>query len=89
MILSNDIYNRNRDDILAMAITSHISANEYSISITQPDMESGNVKQESRIRVDKIYSISQNPVIKTFGKIDRNKFDDSIRMLNQLIRTFE
>ena len=41
VILSNDEYNMNQEDIVVAAITSNISDDEYSVRITQDDVEGG------------------------------------------------
>jgi len=86
LIISNNGYNQKTDDILVMAITSNITEKDYSVLISQKNLEKGNLKRKSIIRIDKIYSISQALVIKTFGKISEEKFDEVIESLNSFIK---
>jgi len=69
LIISNSNYYNRTEDILVMAITSNLSDRENSILLKEDDIETGNLKKESTIRVDKIYSVNQNSIIKSFGKI--------------------
>ncbi|MCY7360966.1 MAG: type II toxin-antitoxin system PemK/MazF family toxin [Ignavibacteria bacterium] len=64
LIISNDYYNSNTDDILVMAITSNLQDKDTSEIIEQEDMETGILKSVSQVRVDKIYSISKELIIK-------------------------
>lgn len=69
IVLSNDNYNSKTNDIIVAAITSNILLKEYSVLITNNDLIDGNLKADSCIRADKIYTLSKNIVIKKFGKV--------------------
>jgi len=69
LVLSNDDYNTKTEDIIVAAITSNITSKEYSILISNKDMQEGNLHVNSCIRVDKIYTLSQSIVIKKFGAV--------------------
>lgn len=70
LVLSKNDYNSKTDDLIVAAITSNIVSKEYSIFITNDDLVDGNLKADSCIRADKIYTLSQNIVIKKFGKVN-------------------
>ncbi len=63
VVVSNDFYNNKTEDIVVVAITSNIQTKEYSILITQDDMEQGALPRDSMIRVDKIHNLSQSIVM--------------------------
>lgn len=69
LVLSNNSYNDKTNDILVAAITSNVTNKDYSVFITKTDLEVGDLKVDSCVRVDKIYSLSQAIVINTFGKV--------------------
>lgn len=85
LIISNDDYNKTADDVMVIAITSNLRSKTYSTYISQEDMESGILIKNSLIRADKIYTISQSIILKTFGKIRSEKFTNAIEQLNNLI----
>jgi mRNA interferase MazF len=70
-VLSNLDYNSNNQDILVAAITSNLEQKEYTITITSADLDEGDLKYESVIRADKIYSLSQTIVLKKFGAVKK------------------
>lgn len=72
LVISNDNYNTKTDDIIVTAITSNILTKDYSILISNEDLREGYLKVNSCIRVDKIYTLSQNIVIKKFGVVNDN-----------------
>src|SRR6266478_3367204 len=59
IVISNNAYNRRADDVIVVAMTSHPQAGEYSLSIISSDLEQGALNRPSRVRVDKIYTLSQ------------------------------
>ncbi len=69
IIISNDAYNGNTTDILVVALTSNPRAVDYSFSITSADLAIGKLKRPSRVRVDKIYTLSQSIVVRKFGEV--------------------
>ncbi len=86
LVLSNNNYNFKTNDIIVAAITSNITPKDYSIFITNNDLLEGDLKADSYIRADKIYTLSQDIVIKKFGRVNndiinkvRNKIDKLIK----------
>ena len=69
LVLSKQEYNSTADDLIVVAITSLIDAKPYAVVFSEDDMEDGNLKVESCIRADKIYTLSQALVVKRFGKV--------------------
>lgn len=59
LVISNDRYNRKTNDILVAAITSNVTEKDYTVLISKLDLDVGDLKVDSCIRVDKIYSLSQ------------------------------
>lgn len=69
LILSNNEYNQRYQDIIAAAITSNVLEREYQTIITNDEIAEGELKVDSAIRADKIYTLSQSIVIKKFGRV--------------------
>ena len=69
IVISNDAYNRMADDIIVVALTSNPRKTDFSFSISSADLVSGKLKRPSRVRVDKIYTLSKTIVINTFGNV--------------------
>lgn len=86
LVLSKNSYNSQSEDILVMAITSNLTAKEYSVRINNYDIETGTLKIESLVRTDKVYSLNKNLVLKTFGKIRTEKFNEITDVFKELIK---
>ena len=70
IVISNDQYNRRTNDIIVVAMTSNPQVTDYSLSITSSDLIEGALNRPGKIRVDKIYTLSQTIVARTFGQVD-------------------
>jgi len=67
LVMSNDNYNQQNQDIIVVAITSNPA--QQGIPITNKEMVSGQLPKPSVIRCDKIYTLNQSIVVKTIGSL--------------------
>ena len=82
LVLSNETYHRQGEDIIVCAITSNLKQSKYSIIIDERDLESGNLYDKSSIKVDSLLKINKNLVIKTIGTLKKSIFEQVINILN-------
>jgi len=75
IVVSNNSYNKKTTDIVVVAMTSNPVDVEYSFPITSSDLEKGKLNHPGKVRVDKIYTLSQAIVVKTFGRINEEVLD--------------
>ena len=75
IVVSNDTYNRKTRDIVVVAMTSNPDAVDYSFAVTSSDLEKGTLNRPGKVRVDKIYALSQSIVVKTFGRVNATTLD--------------
>jgi mRNA interferase MazF len=85
IVISNDAYNQKTEDLVVVAVTSNIEKRDYTLLLTQNELETGNLPKISMIRVDKIYSVSQSIVVKRFGRIQPDTFVRIVAQLNRLL----
>jgi len=74
LVISNNYYNGSKQDIIVAAITSNMTDKEYSIRIAAIDLDEGQLKVDSIIRADKIYTFSNRIVIRKFGHLKPEVF---------------
>jgi mRNA interferase MazF len=86
VVISNDAYNRKTKDVVVVAMTSNPATVDYSFTVTSSDLERGELNRPGKVRVDKIYTLSQSIVVKIFGRVD-SKVLDRIRNLLQDLTT--
>ena len=75
IVISNNSYNRRTSDIVVVAMTSNPVEADYSFAITSSDLAAGSLNRPGMIRVDKIYTLSQAIVVKTFGRVNERILD--------------
>ena len=86
LVISNNDYNSKTDDIIVVAITSNLTLRDYSVLITDSDLTEGDLAVDSCIRVDKIYTLAQNIVIKKFGQVNDDIMNKVKNKINELLK---
>ncbi len=86
LVISNDYYNEVTRDIVVLAITSNLGDKKFTIDITNDDLDEGHLKVKSCIRCDKIYTLSQDIIIRRFGKVSENIMEKVRFELMELIK---
>jgi mRNA interferase MazF len=85
IVISNDGYNRKASDVIVVAMTSNPQVTDYSLSISSSDLVEGALNRPGKIRVDKIYTLSQKIVVRTFGQVDDRTLSRIRRRLVNLV----
>ena len=70
IVLSNNKYNQKTADVMVVAMTSRPLKTEYGFTITNNDLASGTLNRPGQVRVDKVYTLSQTIIAKTFGRVN-------------------
>lgn len=76
IIISNDDYNQHAPDVLVVAMTSTPPLNNYSFTITSENLVQGQLNRPGTVRVDKMYTLEQTLIVKTFGRVDAGTLHD-------------
>ena len=75
IIISSTVYNRVSRDIIVVAVTSNLAIVAHSLSLVSADLRSGTLKQTSRVRADRIYTLEQSLIVKSFGILTSEALD--------------
>lgn len=70
IVVSNDVYHRATRDIIVVAMTSNPTPVDYGFRLDSSDLDKGTLNHPGMVRVDKIYTLSQALIVKTFGKVN-------------------
>ncbi len=70
IVISNEDYNQKMTDIVVVAMTSNPIEIDYSFTITSSDLVQGQLNRPGKVRVDKIYTLSQSIIVKKFGQVN-------------------
>ncbi|MCX6152363.1 MAG: type II toxin-antitoxin system PemK/MazF family toxin [Ignavibacteriales bacterium] len=69
LIVSNDDYNKEHDEVVVCVITSNLSLDEYSILLENSDLEYGLLPEKSVVKVHKLFTIHKTKIIKKFSVV--------------------
>ena len=85
IVVSNDNYNRKFRDFIAIPLTSNPGARDHTVQVTSKEMATGSLPLESAAKVDKIFSLEQSLVRRSFGQLRQDVFDEVRRELFKLV----
>ncbi len=85
IVISNDAYNQTTADIVVVAMTSNPVAVAYSLTIDSADLTEGTLNRPSKVRVDKIYTLSQSIVVKRFSQVKQTVLHQIRGLLQELV----
>jgi mRNA interferase MazF len=75
LVISNNKYNENSEDIITCGITSNIKDSQFSVLIDNNNLLEGNIPIKSRIKVDKLFTLEKNIVIKKIARVKEEIFN--------------
>ena len=85
IVISNNKFNQNSEDILVAGVTSNISKEKYNILLKSKDLEQGSLATECCVKCENIVKIDKEIVIRKIGKIKKEIFDLIIKMISDII----
>lgn len=85
LIISCNHYNHNFPDALVCVITSNLYKDEYSLCLSNDDLEIGILPEQSVIKCHKLFTIEQSQIVKRFSVISQSKLIAVIKKLELLV----
>ena len=86
VVISNNEFNQNSEDILIVAITSNISKDKYTSNLTNKDLEEGKLYVDCCIKSENILKIDKEIIIRKIGKIKKEKLETIKNIILELIK---
>ena len=84
IVVSNNKFNSNSEDIIICAITTNISKEFYTIKIESNHLEENNIKEECCIKAENILKLDKKLIIKKIDRLKENIFPEVIKKINNL-----
>ena len=75
LVLSKNVDNEETENIITCGITSNVKDARYSVLFDNNNLIDGNVPKQSRVKVDKLFTISRDIVKKKVGRINKETFE--------------
>src|SRR3989344_3943546 len=69
LVISSYEFNSRNEDIICCLITSNPEDSQYSIKITNKDMETGYLEFDSKIKIYRIFTVNKKLIYKILGKL--------------------
>ena len=85
IVLSNDFYNKKSEDIIVVPVTTNLNLKEHAILFTNFDLESGKLLKDSKIKVDRILSISKKLIRMKIGTVKKDIIE---KIKEELLKLF-
>ncbi|MGI0085410.1 MAG: type II toxin-antitoxin system PemK/MazF family toxin [Nitrososphaerales archaeon] len=85
LVISNNEYNAESEDFIAVAITSNLKTRGHSIFLSNVDLEKGKLIVNSKIKPDKIFSADKKLARMKIGKAGAAVHDKVLRSFYEII----
>ena len=85
LVISKTEYNSRTEDVITCGITSNLQNSDYSVIIDNSSLAEGTIPTKSRIKVDKLFTISKLLVKKKVAKLREEEFSKVKAELHKLI----
>ena len=86
IVISSDRYNQQSSDMVVVAMTSQPLRTDFGFTLTNENLVDGVLNRPGQVRVDKIYTLSQANVVKTFGRVNAEVIQHIRALIQELTR---
>ena len=87
LIISNDDYNSQFDDVLVCVITSNQYKDDYSIGLDNDDLEIGILPELSIVKTHKLFTIHKSMIIRKFSIVKPEYYTQVGQLIIKLIKS--
>ena len=87
LVVSNNQYNKLFDDVVVCVITSNTRMDNYSLEISDNDLEIGTMPEPSVIKTHKLFTIHKSRVLKKFSSVEEKFFEKVRKKIHELVES--
>ena len=84
LIVSNDEYNSKFQDVVVCVITSNLFKDDYSLTLSNDDLETGILPEPSVIKAHKLFTIDKEKILKQFSLLKPGVYQNVKSKLSEL-----
>lgn len=85
LIVSNDVYNRQFEDVVVCVITSNRFSDGYSVPLENDDLEMGVLPESSVVKAHKLFTVHQGSILKKFSVVKPEYFEQVVSVIRGLL----
>ncbi len=85
IVVSQDAYNQEHDDVLICAVTANLSPAPYKVALSPDELSEGDLPLESMVRADKLVQVEKELVDRSFGRVDDAMYDRVVQAIHALV----
>src|SRR3989344_879520 len=82
LVLSNLDYNSRSEDVICCALTSNPYVHIDTVDLDNSELEEGKLRKKSKIKSSKIFTLSQKKIIKTIGRLKKEKLHEVLKRID-------
>lgn len=86
IVLSNNEFNKNSEDLIVAGVTSNLSKDKYSIVLANDDLEIGKLLSPCCIKVENLLKVDKGIIIKSIGLVNKDKVTLAINILSNIFK---
>lgn len=88
VVISNNSYNREFEDMIVVPVTSNLNFRKFIVQLSNKEMETGHLITDSVVKVDRVLSVKQNLAIKSVGKVKKEVLTEITDSIKELIKEY-
>lgn len=85
IVISNNDFNKDSDDIIVVGVTSNILKDKYTISLTNNNLDEGKLFTNCSIKIENLLKLDKELIIKKIGKVNKETLKNIIDRIFTII----
>ena len=85
IVISKNVYNKTHQDFIAVPLTTNLKRERYDLLLKVSSLDKGHLIADSKIKVDRVFSVSNGLVRMKIGTINKTTHDKIKKILTDLI----
>ncbi len=85
IVISKNAYNKTHQDFIAVPLTTNLKKERYDLLLKDNDLDKGHLITDSKVKVDRVFSVSNELVRMKIGTINKTTHDKIKKILIDLI----
>ena len=85
IVISNNEFNKQSDDVLVIGVTSNILKDKYTLSLTNNNLSEGKLLTKCFVKTENLLKLDKELIIKKIGQVNKETLKNIIDKLFTII----